>query len=110
MNISLYQQDICWLDPEANYKKIETVLSQLPDTDLLVLPEMCNTGFVTSPEAGQTEYYVDVERRLLDLSHRYQTALCGSFAVSLSQQRDAAMIRQNNRNRCYFVTPEGELH
>ena len=23
MNISLYQQDICWLDPDANYKKID---------------------------------------------------------------------------------------
>ena len=110
MNISLYQQDICWLDPEANYKKIETVLSQLPNTDLLVLPEMCSTGFVTSPEAGQTEYFTDVEQRLLDLSRRYQTALCGSFAVTLSPQREAAKNRQNNRNRCYFVTPEGELH
>ena len=110
MNISLYQQDIQWLDPEANYRKIETVLSQLPDTDLLVLPEMCNTGFVTVPQAGQTEYFADVEQRLLDLSRRYQTALCGSFAVCLSPRPNDAVNRENNRNRCYFVTPEGELY
>lgn len=110
MKISLYQQDICWLDPEANYRKIEDVLGSLPDSDLLVLPEMCNTGFVTIPKLGEIEYSEDVERRLLDLSSRYHTAICGSFAVSLSSALEDVANRENNRNRCYFVTPEGEIH
>ncbi len=110
MNISLYQQDIKWLDPEANYRKIENVLSKHSDSDLLVLPEMCNTGFVTIPKPGEIEYYLDVEKRLLDLSSRYQTAICGSFAVTLSPSKDGVMDPENNRNRCYFVTPEGEIH
>jgi len=110
MQISLFQQNINWLDPEANYQKIESVLSKHLDTDLLVLPEMCSTGFVTSPKPGETEYYADVEKRLLDMSSRYQTAICGSFAVSLSLQQSDVLYHENNRNRCYFVTPEGETY
>ncbi|MBR0037915.1 MAG: amidohydrolase [Bacteroidales bacterium] len=100
MNITLFQQDIAWLDFEANYRKIEKVLQQHADTDLLVLPEMCTTGFVTLPEEGQIEVASAVESRLQALSRQYNAALCGSFAV----KTDSC-----NRNRCYFVTPEGEV-
>lgn len=51
MKIALYQQDIVWCDPEANYRKVETVLAGLSRCDLLVLPEMFTTGFVMEPDA-----------------------------------------------------------
>ena len=78
MNICLFQQDICWLDAEANYRKIETTLQQNPQSDLLVMPEMCTTGFITLPRCGQLEPSATVERRLLALAKKYGTALCGS--------------------------------
>ena len=98
MKISLYQQDIQWLDPEANYLKIESVLSSNRDTELLVMPEMCSSGFVTSPDASQLELPEQVIGRLKSLAEKYQTALCGSFAVN-----DGGTCC----NRAYFVTPEG---
>ena len=101
MKITLFQQNITWLDPEDNYLKIESVLMSQPDTDLLVMPEMCSTGFVTNPQPGQIEKPEDVEKCLKRLAAKYNTALCGSFAVATSE---------GNRNRCYFVTPEGEVH
>lgn len=100
MKISLFQQDIQWLDLQANYLKVESVLSAHPDTDLLVLPEMCTTGFVTSPQPGQLESPEAVEQRLKALAARYNTALCGSFAVSEGS---------TNCNRAYFVSPEGNV-
>ena len=103
MNISLFQQDICWLEPQANYRKIEKVLQDNPDTDLLVMPEMCATGFVTIPQTGQIETAASVEARLGTLAKKYNTALCGSFAVEIA-------ANGTNANRCYFVTPEGDLH
>lgn len=109
MLITLFQQDIAWLSPEANYAKIESVLQQNPDTDLLILPEMCSTGFVTTPRLHQLEAATVVENRLLELSARYNTALCGSFAVTLDDSATVASPSLN-RNRCYFVTPEGEVH
>lgn len=102
VRITLFQQDIIWTDPTANYNRIESVLSQCTDTDLLVLPEMCSTGFVTCPRLHPIELQADVEQRLLSLSSRYQKAICGSFAVTLPDG--------SNRNRCYFATPEGQLY
>lgn len=101
MLITLFQQDIQWLDPSANYQKIEQTLRQSAETDLLVLPEMCNTGFVTRPMTGQIETAEEVEKTLQNLARNYNTAICGSFAVSTPE---------GNRNRCYFVTPEGTVH
>lgn len=101
MNISLFQQDIEWLNPEANYRKIEEALKAHPESDLLVMPEMCTTGFVTIPEPGQIEDADVVEKRLTDLAKRYDTALCGSFAVKAEGD--------DRHNRCYFVTPEGDV-
>lgn len=102
MRITLFQQDIDWLDPAANNAKVESVLVADPSIDLLVLPEMCATGFVTNPRPSDVEAVADVEQRLLTLAARHQTALCGSFAVALPDG--------TNRNRCYFATPEGQLH
>ena len=101
MEITLYQQDIAWLDTEANYQKIEQQLAAHPSTDLLVMPEMCTTGFVTCPKPGQAALAIEVEQHLKVLAARYGTALCGSFAVTLADG--------THRNRCYFVTPEGQV-
>lgn len=103
MQIALFQQNIDWLAPADNFSKIESVLSSHPEIDLLVLPEMCSTGFVTAPQAGDLEQTEVVERRLSQLSARYQTALCGSFAVTVDGAGD-------NRNRLLFVTPEGDVY
>ncbi len=102
MVISLFQQNIDWLNPAANYSKIEKVLKENPETELLVMPEMCTTGFITLPKEGQIEKAEVVETRLLELSKKYNTALCGSFAVKTDND--------GNRNRCYFITPEGIVH
>lgn len=125
MNIALYQQDIVWLDPDANYTKMEDVLRRNPSIDLLVMPEMCTTGFVTQPESCNIESALDVEQRLLRLARQYNTALAGSFAVQVNGSRPAADIAQaadiartadaaqtagSNRNRLYFVTPEGGVY
>lgn len=106
MKITLFQQDIAWLDPEVNYKKIETILQENADTELLVLPEMCNTGFITLPKPEEIEKAEDIEQHLLDLSAKYGTAICGSFATSSPN----ATGQPTHYNRCYFATPEGEIH
>lgn len=99
MQIALYQQDIKWLDPAANCRKVESVLLQHPEIDLLVMPEMCLTGFVTEPKPGDLPAWTEVESQLLALAAAHQTALCGSVAV---------VAPEGSRNRAFFVTPEGQ--
>lgn len=101
MKIALFQQDIVWLDQEANYRKIEELLAIHPEIDLLVLPEMFTTGFVLDPHPGDLASHTETVARLKDLSCRYHAALCGSVAVTDGSQAF---------NRAYFVTPQGEAH
>lgn len=109
MRIALYQQDIVWLDEEANYAKIEEQLKSDSSIDLLVLPEMCTTGFVTMPSCGKLADGATTLRRLQTLAERYNTALCGSFAIE-EQEADSPTQNPVSRfyNRAYFVTPEGK--
>lgn len=102
MKITLFQQDIVWCDPDANYKKVEEVLKASPDTDLMVMPEMFTTGFVTLPEEGQLEMDASVTMRLKQLAAAYDCAIAGSVAVS----EDGGV----RRNRGYFITPEGAVY
>lgn len=103
MQITLFQQNIDWLSPKTNFAKIESVLATHTETDLLVMPEMCSTGFVTDPSSDDVEPSAKIEQLLLSLATRYQTALCGSFAVT----DDKAV---SNYNRFLFVTPEGMIY
>lgn len=108
MKITLYQQDIIWRNPSANYEKIEAQLKALPDTDLLIMPEMCTTGFDMRP--GSLESHQRVLAKLQHLAQMYNTALCGSLAVEEGngmQSIEAAGEETDSRlyNRCYFVTP-----
>jgi predicted amidohydrolase len=101
MKILLYQQDIVWCDPEANYRKVESVLAAHPEGDLLVLPEMFTTGFVTDPTTTPLESAERVETRLRQIAAQHHCALAGSVAV-----RDAA----GAHNRFYFVRPDEQLY
>ncbi|MDO4497761.1 MAG: nitrilase-related carbon-nitrogen hydrolase [Bacteroidales bacterium] len=100
MKIGLFQQDITWLDIETNYKKIEEQLEKNADLDLLVMPEMCTTGFVTLPKNTSIESSEACVAKLKELASHFATALCGSFAVEESGKY---------YNRAYFVTPQGEV-
>ena len=49
MKISLVQFSPQWEAPAANRAALKQLLTQIPATDLIVLPEMFSTGFVTEP-------------------------------------------------------------
>lgn len=45
LTITLVQADQIWEDKPANFSNYEKLLSAIDDTDLILLPEMFNTGF-----------------------------------------------------------------
>ncbi len=76
--------DIVWEDPKANLDKIrKTVLELDSDTDLLILPEMCTTGFSMHPEkiAEPWEDSPSVQT-LQTISNNNGIAIIGSVAIS----------------------------
>lgn len=102
MRVSLMQKDIVWEDKKSNLDYYTEQINNLKDkTDLVILPEMCTTGFSMNPEK-QAEYENGNTVNILkDAAARNNTAICGSFIVKEGD---------NFYNRCYFFTPGGDLY
>lgn len=100
LSISLLQFDQVWEDKAANRAKI-TRLTQGLTTDILLLPEMMDTGF--SMNTGLAEEWSDSNSSLVflrDLSKRIKGAVYTSVM---------AKTKAGNVNRGSFVTPDGKV-
>ena len=101
MKISLVQFSPVWKDPSANRDRLHKLLARIPATDLIVLPEMFSTGFVTEP-AGIAEKDGESLRFMQEIAAARDCAVAGSLAVE---------TEGTFRNRFYFVYPDGsEVH
>jgi len=101
LKISLLQFDIIWNDKQANLNKIESIIEQqYSKSDILILPEMFNTGFSMNPESFAEDANSTTFEWMKKLSKEYNTALIGSF-----------MVKQNGKyfNRLHFVNAD-EVH
>ncbi len=101
MKTLLVQQDIIWGSPEANVEKLEKLLSDAPEADLVVLPEMFTTGFSTAPGEIVEENPPVGLPWMREFARKHDCAIAGSVAC-----REGRVFF----NRLYFVTPEWEEH
>jgi omega-amidase len=97
MKISVIQPDIAWEDKLLNFKNLSTIIKPLFDkTDLVILPEMFNTGFSMNPSAlGEISDGITFEW-MRNLSEKGNFGLCGSYIVTEND---------NFFNRFVFVSP-----
>lgn len=59
-------------DPEKNLEKLHTMLEKAPEADLLVLPELCNSGYNFQSRAQAMEYSEEVgESKFINFLHDY---------------------------------------
>ncbi|MBP5457698.1 MAG: nitrilase family protein [Paludibacteraceae bacterium] len=100
MKVAIYQYDILWKDAKANLEKVENALSNatLEGVDLLVLPEMFNTGFCMEPQEVAELNEGATIQTIKRLSKKYDMAICGSFA-----SEDGGKFY----NRGFFICPDG---
>ncbi len=98
MRVTILQRDILWGDIAGNLKAADEAISALPDTDIIVLPEMFSTGFCANPKG-----IADSNGTTLDWMKRVagerNCAICGSVAVE----------DKKYFNRFFFVHPDGEV-
>jgi predicted amidohydrolase len=102
LRVSTVQTELFWQDEQANLLMLEAKLAPLAkQTDLIVLPEMFNSGFSMSPEKvaqpfeGTTLKWMKAQAKALD------SAICGSIAV---------IVNGKYLNRFIFVHPDGTTH
>lgn len=100
MKITLLQPDVFWEDKPGNLDSLGMLLSKISGTtDLVILPEMFNTGFSMNVRSLAEEKNSDTFRWMNNISKNCNLAVCGSYIVV----EDGC-----NYNRFVFVTPEGE--
>ena len=101
MNLTLIQPDIIWENKFRNLERIGEMISSIPaDTEIVLLPEMFNTGFSMNPaELAESPQSVTFEW-MHDISAKFKFGISGSYIVS-----------ENNNffNRWIFVSPDSEV-
>lgn len=97
--------DIVHTDKESNFRLIEENLGSLPiSTDLLILPELFSTGYVSDYNKAlalsETEDGI-TSQRLKTIAKERNLAICGSFLSKTSEYL---------YNRCFFFEPNGDAY
>ncbi len=101
LKVSIVQTKQFWEDKQANLAHLDEVLSQIGETDLIVLPEMFNTGFSMNP-SKLAEEMTDSK----SLNWLKEQAAQNSAAIYTS-----FIVKENDHffNRGIFMLPSGEF-
>ena len=82
LNIGLLQFDQAWEDKSLNYQKIKALLSSDVEVDLLLLPEMFNTGFSMNTSQAESMENSGGINFLKTLSSELNCAIFTSLIIS----------------------------
>jgi len=100
MKISIIQPNLFWEDKIRNLKNLgELILPLYNNTDIVVLPEMFNTGFSMNPELLSEPFFSGTFDWMKNIAQKGNFGVCGSF-----------IVKENMHffNRWVFVTPESD--
>jgi omega-amidase len=100
MNITVIQPDIVWEDKFRNFQNLKRLIYPLYfKTDIIILPEMFNTGFSMRPAELSESPGEETFKWMKDLAEQGNFGVCGSY-----------MVKDNMKfhNRWVFVSPDNE--
>ena len=98
LKITTIQFDIIWENKTANLQKLDKILRGLPETDVIILPEMFTTGFSMSPEKLAEPMSGEVVNWLKIKALSLNAAVTGSFICAENGQYF---------NRLIWMQPDG---
>lgn len=101
IKIATVQQDILWEDTKENLKNLTSLFTQIKEkVDVIVLPEMFNTGFsmepakVALPDGGEAKSW------MIAKASELECCIVGSIPTA---------VNGNFYNRMYWVFPDGRV-
>lgn len=100
LKVTFIQSDLAWKDHQANLNAFEKKIKSIEEsTDIIILPEMFNTGFVVEPESIKEGWAVEAFGWMCQQASVKNCAVCGSVITQV-----------NGRffNRFYWVEPDGQ--
>ena len=100
LKLTLLQSELVWQNPGANRDRFEALIGGLyPGTDLVVLPEMFNTGFsMQAAECAET-MGGDTVAWMRRMAAARNMVVCGSLIIAEDQQY---------YNRLVWMPPDGQ--
>ncbi|WP_349887600.1 amidohydrolase [Pantoea ananatis] len=98
--ITLLQTPLTWMDGEANLRHFDSLLADIAEQDVIILPEMFTTGFAMEA-AQQALPQPQVVEWLQHHAKRTNALVGGSAAVATPE---------GAVNRFLLVEPDGTLH
>ena len=102
LTVGLVQAELFWEQAGANRQHFEQLLDHsYQPLDLIVLPEMFNSGFTNAATSVAESMTGPSVRWMQQLAETRRSAVCGSLAII-----DEGVVY----NRLVFAEPEGELH
>jgi len=99
MQIALIQSDLYWEDIQANLSQFEEKIWKIESqVDLIVLPEMFNTGFSMNAAKLAEPMNLTTHKWMKQMAAQTNAAVCGSF-----------MVKENGAyfNRLLWMQPDG---
>lgn len=101
LRISLIQSDIYWHNPEANLASFEEKIWQITDpTDLILLPEMFNTGYTMATEKFSEHPNGRTIQWMKQMANQTKSVITGSVII---REKDHCY------NRLIWADPEGHI-
>ncbi len=99
LNITLVQSDIFWKGKEKNFSHLNDLLEKIQKTDIILLPEMFNTGFCPADTSLSESMNGKTVNWMKELSKQNNCSVAGTL-----------MIVENHKvfNRLVWVSVSGE--
>ena len=100
LHCTLIQADLHWEDKEKNLLQLEQMLNNKSPQELVILPEMFNTGFSMRPEVLAETMEGETVQWMRRMASRHRIILAGSL-----------IIQENNQyyNRLIWMQPDGAM-
>ncbi len=100
LNLTIVQSDIVWEDCSRNLQKYSDLMKELPQTDLILFPEMFTTGFSMSTH----KLAENMEGKTLNWMKEQSVQLKAALGASLIISEDGRFY-----NRFVLVAPDGSV-
>jgi len=100
LTVTLVQADLVWENKQANLAHIETLLQDVRNTQLIVLPEMFSTGFSMASKALAENMMGNTVQWMRKLAATKNAVVCGSVII----EDDDTYY-----NRLIWMQPDGML-
>ncbi len=98
--VSVFQSDVVWCNRQKNIQIFENKLKNIKNSDIIILPEMFDTGFCIEPHKIAGENGQETLYWMKSFALNSNISICGSL-----------IFKENERflNRFYFVTPQQDV-